>query len=176
MAMYPIERTEGMDDDDYDRLVTLQRDRILKQKENPMNDFIIKKNSLLWFPCTLGLTGKAFNEGFISYNNLVQKKSDGNEDQIDEQFEKTRRLKVSQHEFMKDIDNSLGAKNIENYMIGSIKDQFGYPNGIIQMFNFGPGPVNRIQLDRFHALSGFLGGCLENVSELSKTLQTLFGL
>jgi len=32
---------------------------------------------------------------------------------------------------MKDIDNALGAKNIENYMIGAIKDQYGYPNGII---------------------------------------------
>jgi hypothetical protein len=44
------------------------------------------------------------------------------------------------------------------------------------MFNFGPGPVTRVELDRFHALSGFLGGCVENVEELLKTLQTLFGL
>ena len=131
---------------------------------------------MLWFPCTLGLTGKAFNEGYISFNNLVEKKTDGNEDPIDDRIMKSRKLRIAQHEFMKDIDNALGAKNIENYMIGAIKDQYGYPNGIIQMFNFGPGPVTLVELERFHALSGFLGGCLENVSELLKTLQTLFGL
>ncbi len=32
---------------------------------------------------------------------------------------------------MKDIDNSLGAKNIENYIIGAFKDQYGQSNGII---------------------------------------------
>jgi hypothetical protein len=96
-----------------------------------MNDFIIKKSSLLWFPYSLGLTGKAFNEGFISYNNLVEKKTDGNEDPIDEKFINSRKLRVAQHEFMKDIDNAMGAKNIENYIIGAIKDQHGYPNGII---------------------------------------------
>jgi hypothetical protein len=141
-----------------------------------MNDFILKKSQLLWFPCTLGLTGKAFNEGYISYNNLVEKKTDGNEDPIDERFIKTRKLRVAQHEFMKDIDNAMGAKDIENYLIGAIRDSHGYPNGIIQMFNFGPSPVTRVELDRFHALAGFLGGCVENVSELLKTLQTLFGL
>ena len=60
-----------------------------------MNDFILKKSQLLWFPCSLGLTGKAFNEGYISYNNLVEKKTDGNEGPIDERFIKTRKLRVA---------------------------------------------------------------------------------
>jgi len=51
-----------------------------------MNDFIIKKNQVLWYPCTLGLTGKAFLEGFIAFQNLKPKRSDGNDEPLDEAF------------------------------------------------------------------------------------------
>jgi len=42
------------------------------------------------------------------------------------------------------------------------------------MFNF-KGPVTRVQLERFHAMAHFLGGCLDNITEFLKTLQTIFG-
>ncbi len=58
-----------------------------------MNDFIIKKNQILWFPFSLGLTGRAFKDQCIAYNNLVEKKADNNADLIDEEFTKSRKLR-----------------------------------------------------------------------------------
>jgi hypothetical protein len=43
------------------------------------------------------------------------------------------------------------------------------------MFNFN-GPITRTEIERFHALSGFLGACIDNVFELIKTLQTIMGV
>ncbi len=43
------------------------------------------------------------------------------------------------------------------------------------MFNF-KGPITRTQIERFHALSGFLGACIDNIFSLIKTLQTLTGV
>jgi hypothetical protein len=73
-----------------------------------MNDFIIKKSQVLWYPCTLGLTGKAFLENFIAFNNIKHKVSDGNEEPLDENYVIKRRLKIAHHEFMNDIDNPIG--------------------------------------------------------------------
>jgi hypothetical protein len=73
-----------------------------------MNDFIIKKSQVLWYPCTLGLTGKAFLENFIAFNNIKHKVSDGNEEPLDENYVIKRRLKIAHQEFMNDIDNPIG--------------------------------------------------------------------
>lgn len=71
----------------------------------------------------MGLTGKAFQEGYISFMNLVAaNKFDVTVEPIDEAFMNQFKIKCAHNEFMKDIDNSIGAKNFENYMIGSIKD------------------------------------------------------
>ena len=43
------------------------------------------------------------------------------------------------------------------------------------MFNF-KGPITRTQIERFHALSGFLGACIDNIFALIKTLQTTTGV
>jgi hypothetical protein len=44
MALFPIEQREGQSDEDYEKMIQLQRERIKKLRENPMNDFIIKKS------------------------------------------------------------------------------------------------------------------------------------
>lgn len=51
-----------------------------------MNDFIIKDTQVLWYPCTLGLTGKAFLEDFIAFHNIKPKVSDGNEEPLDSNY------------------------------------------------------------------------------------------
>lgn len=101
-----------------------------------MNDFVIKSKHILWFPCQLGLTGKAFQEDFLCFNNLVDKKTSGSEGIMTEKYFKEKKLRVAQHEFMRDIDNSLGAKQFDNYIIGAIYDPFNKPNGLLQIFNF----------------------------------------
>lgn len=90
-----------------------------------MNDFIVKPKEVLWFPCSLGLTSRAFNEDYICYNNIKKKRPICPVDPIDERYKKRLRVRCEPTEFLKDIDNSLGAKNIENYIIVAIKD----PNG-----------------------------------------------
>lgn len=134
-----------------------------------MNDFIIKDSQILWYPCTLGLTGKSFLEDFIAFHNIKAKVSDGNEEPIDDNYIKRRKLKQTHHEFMNDIDNPIGAQDLESYLIGSIRNYRGEKNGLLQMFNFN-GPITRTEIERFHALSGFLGACIDNVFELIKTL------
>ena len=96
-----------------------------------MNDFVIKTKHVLWFPCTLGLTGRAFQQGQVLYHNIVDKRADGAEDPIDEAFLHDHNVKCIPHEFMKDIDNSLGAKAFANYMIGAIYDLEGNANGAL---------------------------------------------
>ena len=104
----------------FSRYIELKKQRQKLQMANPMNDFIIKARQILWFPCTLGLTSKAFAEGNIAYANLVAKISDGNEDPIDERFIRQRQILNDHSKFMNDIDNSMGARNIQNYIIGSV--------------------------------------------------------
>jgi hypothetical protein len=82
---------------------------------------------------------------------------------------------MAHHEFMNDIDNPIGVSDLESYLIGSIYNYRAEKNGLIQMFNFH-GPLTRTQIERFHALAGFLGACVDNIIELIKTLQTLTGV
>ncbi|TNV86032.1 hypothetical protein FGO68_gene9073 [Halteria grandinella] len=159
----------------YEQAKELRKAQLLKQKNDPMNDFIIKQKEILWFPCTLGLTNRAFKEGYICFNNIVQKRSRCPVSPLTDKQLKQKRLRTAQHEFMDDIDNSLGAKNIENYVILSIVDHNGHSNGMLQLFNFKE-PITRIQLERLRAMSKFIGGCLENITEFLKTLQTVFGM
>ena len=140
-----------------------------------MNDFIIKESQVLWYPCTLGLTGKTFLEDFLAFHNIKIKVSDGNEEPIDENYIRRRKLRQAHHEFMNDIDNPIGTPDLESYLIGSIRNHKGEKNGLLQMFNFN-GPITRTEIERFYALSGFLGACIDNVFELIKTLQTLMGV
>lgn len=47
-------------------------------------------------------------------------------------------------EFMNDIDNCIGVRNLDNYMIGCLRGGDAIQaNGILQMFNF-KGPINKI--------------------------------
>ena len=85
-----------------------------------MNDFVIKSKNVLYFPSTLGLSGRCFQKRHIYFNNLVHKKLEGTEDVIDEDYMRANKLKKAQHKFMNDIDNSLGAKNFDNYLIGAL--------------------------------------------------------
>jgi hypothetical protein len=158
------------------RLLQFKEEQQRKAKNNPIYDFIVKPKDLLWFPCRLGLTGKAFLEGQISFNNLVEKKSSCPVEAMTEQYLNKNRLRIpNQGEFSKDIDNSLGAKEFENYLIGAIYDEDGLPSGLLQIFNFEE-PVTRIQIERFRAMQTFLGGCVGNITEYLKTLQTIFGM
>ena len=43
------------------------------------------------------------------------------------------------------------------------------------MFNF-EGHVTKFQIQRFAAIQGFLGGCVSNIGELTKSISTLVGL
>ena len=43
------------------------------------------------------------------------------------------------------------------------------------MYNL-EGHVSRFQIQRFEAIQGFLGGCISNIGELSKSISTLVGL
>ena len=54
-------------------------------------------------------------------------------------------------------------------------DQHERAIGIIQMYNL-EGQVSRFQIQRFEAIQGFLGGCISNISELTKSISTLVGL
>ena len=79
-------------------------------------------------------------------------------------------------EFMNDIDNSIGVRKLENYMIGCLQGGDLYlSNGIVQMFNF-KGPINKIQIRRYQAISGFLGGCLANIADISRSITTMVGI
>lgn len=153
-----------------DRLLQLKEEQQRKAKTNPIYDFIVKPKDLLWYPCRLGLTGKAFVEGEISFNNLVEKKSSCPVEPLSEAYLSKYRVRIpGPGEFSKEIDNSMGAKEFDNYMIGAINDEDGLPNCLIQIFNFKE-PVTRVQIDRFRAMQTFLGGCVGNIIEYLKTL------
>jgi hypothetical protein len=66
------------DEEINERLLKVREDRIqqmIRQKQDPMNDFIIKQKEILWFPCTLGLTIRAFRDNEICFNNIEKKRS-----------------------------------------------------------------------------------------------------
>lgn len=77
--------------------------------------------------------------------------------------------------FINDIDNSIAVKNVDNYFIGAIFDNDSVPNGVIQMFNFKHG-VKKIHIKRFEAMRGFLGGCLQNIEDVTRNMNTLVGI
>jgi len=60
-------------------------------------------------------------------------------------------------------------------MIAPLLDQFGRSIGIMQMFNFAQ-PITSFQLDRFKAIQGFLGGCVNNIGDLARSITTLVGV
>jgi hypothetical protein len=60
-------------------------------------------------------------------------------------------------------------------MIAPLFDQFGRSIGIMQMFNF-VNPVTKFQIDRFKAIQGFLGGCVMNIGDLTRSIATLMGV
>jgi hypothetical protein len=60
-------------------------------------------------------------------------------------------------------------------MIAPLLDQFGRSIGIMQMFNFTQ-PISQFQLNRFKAMQGFLGGCVNNIGDLARSITTLVGV
>lgn len=77
---------------------------------------------------------------------------------------------------MNEIDNSIGVKVLKNYMIGPLVDTYYHEgNGILQLFNF-PMPITSAQVNRMKALSGFLGGCLSNIHEINRSMNTMVGI
>lgn len=60
-------------------------------------------------------------------------------------------------------------------MIGTLIDEQGRTNGILQMFNFN-GPITGVHINRMKALSGFLGGCLANIHDINKSINTMIGI
>ena len=43
------------------------------------------------------------------------------------------------------------------------------------MFNF-KGIINKVQIRRYEAMSGFLGGCLANIADISRSITTMIGI
>ncbi len=137
-----------MDENYVDRMMDFLQTRLNKMKNSAIYDFIIKPQELSWFPTTLGLSHKAFENKEIALENLVPKKSECPVTAVTEDYKARNKVRMSHIEFNKDIDNSIGAKKIENYLIGSMIGDDRNSNGLIQMMNFEE-PVTRIQIGRF---------------------------
>jgi hypothetical protein len=45
----------------------------------------------------------------------------------------------------------------------------------LQMFNF-KGSISKVQIERFKALQGFLGGCVHNIGDFARCITTMFGV
>jgi hypothetical protein len=60
-------------------------------------------------------------------------------------------------------------------MIAPLLDQFGRSIGIMQMYNFAQ-PISSFQIDRFKAIQGFHGGCVNNIGDLASSITTLIGV
>jgi hypothetical protein len=43
------------------------------------------------------------------------------------------------------------------------------------MFNF-KGGISKIQIERFKAFQGFLGGCVNNIGDFARCITTMFGV
>lgn len=78
-------------------------------------------------------------------------------------------------EFLNDIDNIIGVKHISNLMIGSLFNKDRQCNAIIQLFNCEKN-INKHQVRRFNAIQGFLGGCLANIADVTKSVTTMIGI
>eukprot|EP00347_Sterkiella_histriomuscorum_P005349 403356949 len=145
-----------------------------KELKQDITDLTLTEKQLIWFPCSMGQTGYAFK------NNTYLVQNDGkkrfiNIPQIGYQ-NNGEPLPPVNVEFMSDIDNSKGVRNLENYLIGSLQGgENQQANGIIQMFNF-KSAISKIQIRRYDAISGFLGGCLANIADISRSITTMIGI
>lgn len=124
-------QAEFMDENYIDRMMDHLSAQLAKLKRSAIFDFVIKPQELSWFPTTLGLTSKTFEYREVALENLVAKKSECPVTQITEGYKKRNKLRMSHLEFNKDIDNSIGAKRIDNYLIGAMIGEGDHSNGMI---------------------------------------------
>lgn len=99
------------------------------EQTQEMSELTLSEKQLIWYPCTLGQTGFVFKNDTYIVQNDAKKKF------ISLTLEKDQ----SQHvvEYMSDVDNCIGVKKIENYMIGVLRGgDFNKPNGVVQMMNY----------------------------------------
>jgi hypothetical protein len=112
---------EGVNRETFAKWQIMKKESLQAFKASSMNDFIIKANQVIWISSRLGLTGRAFQDGAIAFNNLgVQRAIEESNDPMQASFYKRLNLRVAQHEFMGNIDNIVSAKDFNNYMIGAI--------------------------------------------------------
>jgi len=126
------------------------------QHKQNITDLVLNQKSIIWLPLTLGMTGMCFRQKkMFVINNFP----------------------TSSHpDFMNDVDNIIGVKKIQNVLIGYLHNDDKELNGVIQLFNHQEGPITKHQIRKFEAIKGFLGGCLENISDITECLVTMIGI
>ena len=67
-------------------------------------------------------------------------------------------------DFVSEVDNPKGYKDLKNFVIGPMKREDGSSNGIIQLFNCH-NPILNHDLKKLEALAGFFGGCVEKAED-----------
>ena len=75
-------------------------------------------------------------------------------------------------DFVNEIDNPKGIKEVKNIMIGALRREDGSTNGIIQLYN-SKNPITKFEQKKFEAVSKFFGGMIEKVEDKTKKLTTI---
>lgn len=155
-ALYAI--TFGDDEEHYqDVEKALKRAKSDQEKESilvkeSVRDVILSQNQMIQYPIHMGITSKVFkSQNSYMMNNFKAS---------------------SNFDFMNEIDNPKGIKNIRNLMIGALRREDGSSNGIIQLYN-SRNPISVYERKKFEAVSKFFGGMIEKVEDKTKKLTTV---
>ena len=104
------------------------------------------------FPCNSGLSGHVFQTGQIYISNNATKET----------------------KFQDEIDNQSSTTEVRNFLIGPVYgERKDFPCGIIQFINKKGGPGSQItpaDEQKFRAMQGLLGMCIDNTNEMSLTI------
>ena len=89
---------------------------------------------------------------------------------------------ISEAQFVQDIDNFEGVKNIRNYCISSIRDdgyEFGEESvGVLQIFNKTneDKKIDKNDIARIQCLSRFVGALAIKAREVTSSLTLMIGM
>jgi len=102
------------------------------------------------FPCNSGISGHVFQTGQLYVSN-----------------DATKELR-----FTDEIDNQSNTTDIRNFMIGPVYgERKDTPCGVIQFINKkGSEAITAADENKFKAMQGLLGMCIDNTNEMSLTI------
>lgn len=133
---------------------TDQQKQDLRDKE-AISDYVVAEESMIKYPVTTGIVSRVYqNHETIYYNNFTT---------------------FSDFDFVSEIDNPRGIKNIENvHMCPMIRDD-GSCNGVLQLFN-KTGMISAFDSQRLVSLGKLFGGRLEGIEDRMKQVMQNFSI